>query len=202
MSDLKKAIQKLSKKSTGFDAILELAIIKSVNKSEMTCSVVLYDDKNLVLEEVKLKPVVPSLDATEMGVVIYPVVGSYVIIGQINNNDDDLFVVSCSKAESISVNAGPPFNFLLDLQNGSLAMTVPQLSFNGGKQGGLPMVNPLLAKLNQLEDRMNGLISDFKEHKHPGVAPGAGISGIPDKTGPSAIVKTNLTEIENKSILQ
>lgn len=202
MSELKAAIQKLSVKSTGFDATMELAIVKSVDKKEMTCNVILYDDKDLLLEGVKLKPVVPDIDFTLMGLVSYPAIGSYVIVAQINNNDDDLFVVSCSKIESISLDGGEIFNLLIDLQNGSLDMKLPAISLNGGDNGGLPLVNPLLSKINQLEERVNDLISDYKMHKHLGVMSGAAISGLPDKLGPSVIEKTKLADIENKAILQ
>jgi len=202
MSDLKKAIQRLSTKNTGFDAIMELAIIQSVDKAEMTCSVILYDDKDLVLEGVKLKPVVPDNDVAAMGLVTYPAIGSYVIIGQINNSDDDLIVLAYSKMAGISIDAGSAFKLLADFEKGALDITVPQLTVNGGKLGGLPMVNPLLEKINQLEDKVNGLISDYKVHKHLGVTAGAGVSGLPDKLGPSTIEKTNLADLENKSILQ
>ncbi|WP_442589203.1 hypothetical protein ACSBL2_24605 [Pedobacter sp. AW31-3R] len=202
MSDLKRAIQRLSKKSTGFDATMELAIVQQVNEKEMTCSVILYDDKDLLLEEVKLKPIVPEADFTTMGIVTYPAVGSYVIIGQINNSEDDLFVVACTQIDKLSCDAGSEFKLLLNTKEGTMELSTPELTLNGGKQGGLPLINPLLDKINQLEEKVNGLLSDFKVHKHLGVMSGAAISGLSDKLGPSAIEMTKLADLENKSIKQ
>lgn len=202
MSDLKKAIQALSKTNTGFDAILELAIVKRVNKIDLTCDVTLNDNEDLLLEDVKLKPIVPEFDLSGMGVVCFPVVGSQVIIGQINNSQSDLFVVCFSDLDSISLDAGLMFKFMLNLQTGMLGMTIPSITLNGGKNGGMPLVTPLLSKINKLEITVNDLIKDFKEHKHTGVSTGGGVSGLPDKSGPSSIEKTRITELENKSILQ
>lgn len=202
MSDLKRAIQILSKTNTGFDAILELATVKSVNKLEMTCNVTLNDNEDLLLEGVKLKPVVPGVDLTSMGIVCYPSEGSKVVIGQINNSDSDLFVVCYGGLDSIALDAGLLFSILLNLQSGLLAVTIPSISLNGGNNGGLPKINPLVSKLNQLEKTLNDLIGDFKGHKHSGVSTGGGFSGTSDKSGPTVIQPTNINEIENKAILQ
>lgn len=203
MSELKEAIKRLSKTNTGFDAILELATVKSVNETEMTCSVALFDNEDLVLDGVKLKPVVPGVDVSAMGAVLYPAVGSKVIIGQINNSDTDLFVVLASKVSKIALDAGSSFKMLLDLQNGSMAFDLAKMVFNKGNNGGLPLIKPLLSKLNQLENKVNNLVDDYKAHKHAGVATGGGISGIPDKQNTTKIQSiTKLEEIENKAIQQ
>lgn len=203
MNELKQAVSRLSKSNTGFDATLELAIVQSVNEAEMTCDVVLFDNEDLLLEGVKLKPVVAGLDLTEMGAVLYPEVGSQVIIGQINNQDTDLFVVLAGKANKISLDAGDSFRMLMDIQNGEVSLEAIKIVFNQGLKGGLPMVKPLLLKINQLEEKLNALTEDFKAHKHIGVTTGAGISGFGTKLDSSKIEPmTLLTDIENTQIKQ
>lgn len=203
MSELKQAIKRLAKTNTGFDAVLELATVKSVDEAAMTCSVVLFDNTSLLLEGVKLKPVVAGLDATQMGAVLYPEIDSDVIIGQINGSDTDLFVVMTSKVRKISFDAGSAFKMIIDMQSGAMAFDLTKMVFNAGKKGGLPMVNPIKEKFNQLEQKVNDLISDFKSHKHIGVTPGAGVSGFGDKQDIAKIDNiTKLEELENKAIQQ
>lgn len=202
MSEIKDAIRKLSAKG-GFDAVLELAIVKAVNEAQMTCDVTLYDNDELLLEDVKLKPVVPGLDLTKIGPVLFPAIGSEVIIGQLNNDETDLFVVSFTKVSKVSLDAGSALKMLMDLQSGSMAFDLTSMVFNGGKNGGLPKISPLVTKINQLERRLNDLLTAFKEHKHIGVSPGGGISGFADKTGPAKIdVLTKIDDLENKAITQ
>ena len=204
MSDeLKQAVKRLAKSNTGFDALLELAIVKSVNEQEMTCDVVLFDNEDLLLEGVKLKPVVAGLDATEMGAVLYPAIESKVIIGQINADDTDLFVVLMSKVNKISIDAGKAFKMLMDISSGSMAFDISKLVFNGGGNGGMTLVKGVHKKINQFENKLNDLIGDYKIHKHNGVTTGGGISGVADKLGPSKIQDiTKIEEIENKAIQQ
>lgn len=203
MSDLKQAVQRLSKTNTGFDALIELAIVKEVNESEMTCDVVLFDNEDLLLEGVKLKPVVPGLDITEMGAVAFPEKGSKVLIAQINNNENDLFVVLASKVKKISLDAGSFLKMAMDLQSGSMALDLAKgLVFNGGKKGGLPMAQPLVTKINQLEKALNDLTAAFNNHTHTGVASGAATSAAPITKANKINDLTALAEIENTAIQQ
>lgn len=202
MSDLKAALQRLTKTNTGFDALIELATVKSVDELKLTCTVALFDNEDLILEGVKLKPVVPGLDLTEMGAITFPVVGSKVLIGQINSNEKDLFVVMFSKVKKVSLDAGSLFKMAMDMQGGSMALGLAKLAFNGGKNGGMPKVKPLLEKINQLEKTLNALTEAFNTHTHAGVANGLGTTGLSLKKGDKIKDITLLSDIENKAITQ
>lgn len=203
MNDIKKAVSTLAKTNTGFDALIELATVKAVNEADMTCDVVLFDNEDLLLEGVKLKPVVPGFDITEMGAVAFPEIGSKVLIGQINNNATDLFVVLASKVKKISLDAGSLFKMALDLQSGSMGMDLAKsLLFNGGKNGGLPKVKPLVEKINQLEKTLNDLVAKFNAHTHAGVTPGAATTQQTPTKADKINNLTALNDLENKSIQQ
>lgn len=201
--DIRGAVQRLSKKNTGFDATIELATVVSVNEAEMTCDVVLFDNEDLILEGVKLKPVVPGVDLTEMGAVAFPEKDSKVLIAQINNDPTDLFVVLVSKVKKISLDAGSLVKMVMDLQSGSMGLDLAKgLIFNGGKNGGLPKVKPLLEKINRLEKALNDLTTAFNSHTHTGVTSGAA-STAPIVTKANKIDNlTALADIENKDLQQ
>ncbi|WP_443937102.1 hypothetical protein [Pedobacter sp. MW01-1-1] len=203
MSELKKAVQRLSKSNTGFDAFIELAIVKTVNEMEATCDVVLFENEDLLLEGVKLKPIVPGIDLTEMGTISYPEINSKVLIGQINNDENDLFVVMTSKVKKITLDVGSLFKMALDMQSGSMALNLAKgLIFNGGKKGGLPMASPIVDKINQLEKTVNDLATAFNDHTHAGVAVGGATTPPPVKKASKINALTVLNEIENTAIKQ
>lgn len=202
MSDLKAAVGRLAKLNTGFDATIELATVKSVDELSMTCDVSLFDNEDLILEGVKLKPVVPGLDLTEMGAVTYPVVGSKVLIGQINNSPEDLFVVMFSKVQKVSLDAGSLFSMAMDMQGGGMALNLAKMVFNGGKNGGMPKAKPLVDSLNVLEQKLNDLIEAFNTHTHPGVASGNSSTAASLKKAEGINDLTLIDNIENNSIQQ
>lgn len=203
MNSIKEAVKRLAKSTTGFDALIELATVVEVNETEMTCDVVLFDNDDLVLEGVKLKPVVPGFDVTEMGAVAFPEKGSKVLIAQINNNPADLFVVLASKVKKISLDAGSLLKLAMDLQSGSMGLDLAKgLIFNGGKNGGLPKVKPLLDKINRLEKTVNDLIQAFNTHTHTGVTSGAASTAQVVSKASKIDNITTISEIENQSIQQ
>jgi hypothetical protein len=202
MTLIKEAVKRLSKSNTGFDAYIEQAKVIAVDKNALTCSVTLFDNEDLVLTGVKLKAVEPE-DLTDMGVVLYPAIGSVVLVAQINNSPEDLFIVGFTKVDTMGLDLGSALKFALDGQAGNISLDLAQLVFNGGKNKGIPLIDPLVKKINRLEDSFNKLLKDFKEHKHIGVQPGGGITGFGDKQTLGQIAeKTLIKDLENKKILQ
>jgi len=201
--ELKDAIGHLAKRNTGFDATIELATVTALNEIEMTCDVILADNEELELFDVKLKPVVPGLDLTEMGMVSYPEIGSKVLIGQINNSDTDLFVILCSKVKKVSLDAGGLLKMAMDMQSGAMAFDLAKMVLNGGKNGGIPKVKPLLKRINLLEDRISDLYDKFNKHTHIGVTTGGGKSGLSTlKVSDVPLAPMELKDLENSVIQQ
>jgi len=198
---IKEAVKRLSKNNTGFDAHIELATVKAVDKIAMTCDVTLFDNDTLLLEGVKLKAVVPQL-VGDMGIVLYPAIDSKVLIAQINNSPEDLFVVSFTKIETVALEVGDLLKLAMDMQAGTMGLDLAKIVFNGGNNGGIPFINPLVKKINRLENAYNKLLKDFKEHKHLGVVVGGGISGFSNKQLLGEIAEiTLIADLENTKIV-
>ena len=76
---------------------------------------------------------------------------------------------------------------------------IDKIIFRGGDLGGLVKIQPLVNKLNALENKLNEFMIKYNAHVHPVVSVGA-------PTGPSSILEngpltpTALTELENKNI--
>lgn len=201
MSDVKTMVQRLAG-STGFDSTLERAVVVSVDKNDLTCEVKLVDDDSL-LPGVKLKPVESEGNGDEMGLILYPAIGSFVIIGQINKDNTDLYVLSATKLESIGMDAGTAFKLLLNVSSGSIGISAAGLIFNGGKNGGLPFSQPLQKSISALQKQVNDLIDRFNSHTHPGVSSGSSSTGKTITTGPAKTSEyMTLADIENKAIQQ
>lgn len=202
MSDeIKKAIRKMAKPG-GFDATLEHAIVKSVDKNNLTCVVELMDDES-ILEDVKLKPVWNDGDLTKMGLVLFPAPGSFVIIGQINNDNTDLVVLNISEVESITMDTQTAFKCLLNVGTGQLELSAAKLILNGGNNAGIPLVKPLTKVVNDLQKQVNELIDAFKAHTHPGIKSGAEFSLVTTKAAPAKTVNLiQVSDIENKKVSQ
>ena len=71
---------------------------------------------------------------------------------------------------------------------------------NDGTYGGLVRVQPLLTKINALENTLNTFITTFNAHTHSGVSSGGATSGITTAPGPPVLTPTQITEIENQRI--
>lgn len=194
MSGIKDALKKI----TQADYPMDRAVVLSVDKNELTC-VVRIDSTGAELSDVLLKPVLNDGDLTKMGLILFPAVGSYVIIGQIDGDNTDQFIVSCSEIESVGLDLATALKLLISV-DGTLNLNAVKMTFNQGKNGGIPLLNPLTKAIKKLQDQVNQLGTAFKTHIHP--VAGAS-TGITVTTGPAPIAPTIKTaDIENKQILQ
>ena len=76
-------------------------IVKEVNEQKRTCRVEI--DTNVVLSNVRLKSVI---DNDENGIIIFPTVGSDVIISHIENSQTEAFISSYSKFDKMLIDKG------------------------------------------------------------------------------------------------
>lgn len=194
MSDpLKKALRQIVKPG-GYDEPVIRAVVLSVDPNTFTCSVKTVTD-NLQINGVKLKPVIKGADASKMGVVVFPAVGSFVLVGQVAENNVDLFVISFTQIDSIALYA--------DLQvtsNANINLNAAQITFNSGNNGGIPKVQPVTDAINSLQDQINQLVLAFNAHSHsPSTAPPTPVPSLIPATQGANIDKST---IENTSIKQ
>jgi hypothetical protein len=193
----KAAIKKLAQ----VDNQTDRAVVISVDKNDLTCVVQTVAD-DLELEDVKLKPVFNDGDLSKMGLILFPAVGSYVIIGQVDGDGTDVFIISCSEIESVGLDTATALKLLIS-GDGKFNLNTVLTTFNDGKNGGIPLLRPLTDIINKLQKKVNDLSDAFDNHVHLGVSAGASVSGLPKTKAPARIDPLiNTDDIENKKIVQ
>jgi hypothetical protein len=100
--------------------------------------------------------------------------GSYVIVSRISNSDD-LFLSMISEIESVKIDV------------------VDTITINEGKNGGLILIEKLIEKINQLEDKL-------KSHQHAYTAPSGAAVTTPSPDGILIFNNTVKAELENTKI--
>lgn len=108
------------------------AVVTRVDLDNYTVDV-LPDGSKAKLLDVRLKS---AIDGVLDGLVEIPALDSTVLVGYINNDLDNGFVIKCSKVSKIII--------------------------NGGKLGGLVIVQKLVDRLNDLEQKYNDLLNSCK----------------------------------------
>lgn len=187
MTVVKGLIQKMAE----VDAPVVRATVLTVDKNAYTCNVQTINDEDTI-ESVKLKPIINSGDPTQLGLVLFPAVGSIVTVCQVNGIDIDNTVIGYTQIESISMDMGTAFKFLLDATG--------MLTLNGGSNGGIPMASPLSTIIAKLQQQVNTLITTFNTHVHPVAGAATGPTATP---GPGVTVQTiQPSDIANPKIKQ
>jgi hypothetical protein len=194
---LKKTIRAIVKEK-GFSADMDRGEVLSVNKTDCTCVVQLVSN-DAVLNNVKLKTIINEGDTTQMGFILYPAVGSFVTVGRIDDDNNDLILVNLTIIESIGLDTETALKILIDA-SGNFNLNANLMTFNNGKNGGIPMLNPLTAILLKQQQTLNELLTAFTTHIHPVIGESTGPTVTPAPAAIMPLVKTS--DIENKSIVQ
>jgi hypothetical protein len=129
-----------------------LCRVISVDNTERTCEVEPLNG-NSELFGVRFQA---NIELTE-GIYIEPKVNSHVIIGFLN--PVQALVLQYSEVENVYID------------------TNSDTIFNGGTNFGMVKVVDLVTKLNNLENKVNDLVTWTATHTHTGVTPGVGSSG-------------------------
>ncbi len=126
-----------------------IGIGKSVDKDAQT-AVVTPVERGADFLDVRLRS---TLDDTDTGVIIYPVIGSRVMVGIIHNDQSQAFIAQFSEFESLQVHRKDDdqtvFKMLLNA-DGTLNVDATEWTFNDGLNGGLinlPAMKIELAKI-------------------------------------------------------
>ncbi|HXU27950.1 MAG TPA: hypothetical protein VN698_12035 [Bacteroidia bacterium] len=83
----------------------------------------------------------------------------------------------------------------------SMVSEVDFIYLNGNDYGGLVQVQPLVDKLNNLENLVNDLKDKYNSHTHSGVTVGSGITGPIDMPEPTNLTNTQKADLENTTVL-
>ena len=91
---------------------------------------------------------------------------------------------------------------LLDDTNGILLLSaeVDEIYLRGIQHGGLVKVSELVDKLNNLENKVNSLISSYNTHVHTGVTTGPGSSAVTPSIITGTLTPTIIADIENDKV--
>ncbi len=114
------------------------------------------------------------------GLVITPAINS--IVEVVKDGPFTAFVAQYSEIESITLDVSTT------------------IVINGGANDGLVNVNDLVTKLNNLENKVNDLITYTATHTHTGVTTGAGTSGTSATPVTGTLTPTTANEIEDPNV--
>lgn len=143
------------------------------------CTVKSRDDSNLICVCTPINgidsdiPDVRLVAGAGNGIIFFPRVGSIVLV-QPFAKDQTAYLAMVSQLDKIQ---------MLD-----------------GSFGGLVEVANLTTKLNNLENKVNSIISTFNTHVHSGVQTGAGSSAVSPTQVSGTLTPTNRGDIENTYI--
>jgi len=127
---------------------------------------------------------------SNFGVVVYPKVGSYVIVGPTCGSR--AFVVwTTDEIDRVEVKIGGT----------SVEADGDGIIFNGGERGGLVKINELTQKLNGLVNIVNNFINIYNNHTHVCTSPGS-TSATPLPMQADSAETFNKNDYENKLIKQ
>jgi hypothetical protein len=82
----------------------------------------------------------------------------------------------------------------------SMVSEVDEVWLKGDQYGGLVKVTDLVTKLNNLENKVNTLITTFNAHVHPGVTVGAGATLVTGTLVVGTLTPTVRGDIENTTV--
>ncbi len=175
MGKLDEAIQALAKTKGHSFYHSELCVVTSVTinseKKVISCEPINSDSE---FGEVDLSAEYNN------GLIIAPKVGSNIIIGF--SAKVDPFVMMFSEIE----------NIYLDVES--------DIIINGGNNGGVVKVQDLVNKLNNIENKVNSLVSFTQTHTHSGVQTGGGTSGVPVVPVTGSLTNTTVNDLANTKL--
>lgn len=158
-NELITAIQKAA--GTWLKDLVELipVTVVSVDEGTYTCVCKGLSDEDAQYEDVYL-----SAEPND-GLIQIPSVDSTVIVAQTRYNKT--YVVMFSDIDKL----------ILVIGQSKLEVTDGLFEFNGGNNFGMVLVADLVTKLNNLENKVNALVTFTGSHTHTGVQTGGGTSG-------------------------
>lgn len=173
---LRKTVQEIVKEYLSREKIYsQVCTVDSVDETKRTCQLTPISG-----DAERKGRLQGSLELTE-GVYIKPKVGSKVVLSFINNITG--VITKFSEIDEFHVK-------ISDIQ---LDIDDTEISFNGGANDGLVLVNPVLSAINRLETRI-------KSHQHISAAPGS--PTVLDTATNPTFTNTVKADIENEEVKQ
>jgi hypothetical protein len=155
-----------------------LAKVKAVNIGEKTIDLVDDDNAESFYEGVRLNPVV---DSTK-GLTIFPKIGTWCLAVRIEDSEEWM-AVAFGEVQTFSLNA-------------------VETIFNDGLNDGLVKLNPLLEKINNLENEVNSLKQILLAWTPVPSDGGAALKTAVSTWAATNMVMTQKSDLENPAIKQ
>ncbi|MCA6489093.1 MAG: hypothetical protein IM569_13555 [Chitinophagaceae bacterium] len=196
------AVQRMTKTQLSDNVKILSATVDSVSESKRTCVVTSVSSQGSVtIENVQL---MASIDD---GILLVPSIDSTVIIAYSTFNQP--FIALFSGIEKVLLVAGEnnasiqvdTEGLLLEIAQTKVLISDGEIKLNDGAMGGLVKVIQLTQKLNNLENKVNQLITAYNSHVHTGVTTGPGSSATTPTQVTGSLTPTQRADIENEKIV-
>lgn len=178
-----------------------MATVDSVNEEKRTCTVTSVSGQgSITVENVQL------MASVDDGFLLVPVIDSMVIV--VYSTYGKPFICLFSSLEKVLITAGEnnasiqvdADGLLFEIADTKIQVSDGEIKLNDGAMGGLVKVIQLTQKLNNLENKVNALITAYNTHVHTGVTTGAGSSAATPSTVSGNLTPTNRGDIENDKV--
>lgn len=174
-------IQQLAGKS---DAPLQLCIVDAVDRSARTVDCTPLDDSAPLLG-CNLQ----ACQGSKHGLIVYPKVGSYVLVGLLEGLSAGLVLLT-DEVDEVEIKIGER----------SLQMTSEGIVCNGGQLGGLIKIEGLTSRLNAIEDDINRLKQTLSTWTPIPSDGGAALKAAAASWSARPLAKTKRGDYENELI--
>jgi hypothetical protein len=197
------AIQRMTGTQLADKVSVLAATVDSVDVQKRTCVVTTVSSQGSVtIENVQL------MASVDDGFMFIPAIASTVFV--VYSTFSQPFVALFSGAERIVLTGGEndasvtidENGIALEIADTVITITDGEIKMNDGAMGGLVKVIELTQKLNNLENKVNTLITSFNAHVHSGVTTGPGSSGPTPTQVTGTLTPTQRADIENDKIVQ
>ncbi|MCT4613585.1 MAG: hypothetical protein N4A49_01770 [Marinifilaceae bacterium] len=127
-----------------------LGTVKEIAENKQYCTITREDKPTLF--KVRLNAIIGEL---ENNITSIPKIGSRVLCSLIENNATEAFVLACECPEELNIKFG----------ESTLIINQDNILINGGKLGGIIIVDKLVKQLGVLSKRVDGIINAIKNGK-------------------------------------
>jgi hypothetical protein len=161
------SIQRISGTQLSDKTLIYSATVDSVDLAARTCNVTtLSSQGEMTIEGVQL------MASVDDGLLLVPVIDSTVIVTYTTFNKPFISLFSAIEKTVLIVGDNnvsfemDNLGILLEIANTKLSVKDGITQFNDGSLGGLVKIIDLTTKLNNLENKVNALLSAFNTHTH------------------------------------
>ncbi len=146
-----------------------LCKVEAVDTNQATCDAAPVDGSPIYYK-VRLRA---TIDSAQTGIIIIPVIGSYVLVGCISDIDDFRYVILYDQIQSMEI-------------------VCQDIRLNGATNGGVVKVSELVNKINRLEQHAS-------THQHAYASPGGPAVTTPTPTQP-IIPITTIADLQSTTV--